>query len=125
MPLVALGEELWSKVVFGMLNRFTPLAHLLGMLVETTLNFLQNMFILGLLNVFFLMVGLFLHSAAAIILVVPIVMPLINLVGIDPVHFGPVAELCRSFNRILCAKGERLGERNARQNLDIKQSVLR
>ena len=37
---------------------------------------------------FFLAVGLFLHSAAAIILVVPIVMPLVNLVGIDPVHFG-------------------------------------
>jgi len=26
---------------------------------------------------------------------------------------GPVAELCRSFNRVLCAKGERLWERNA------------
>ena len=46
--------------------------------------------ILMLLNVFFLMIGLFLHSAAAIILVVPIVVPLITLVGIDPVHFGLV-----------------------------------
>ena len=39
--------------------------------------------ILALLNVFFLMVGLFLHSAAAIILVVPIVMPLVLAAGID------------------------------------------
>jgi TRAP-type C4-dicarboxylate transport system permease large subunit len=31
---------------------------------------------------------LFLHSAAAIILTVPVVMPLVNSVGIDPVHFG-------------------------------------
>jgi tripartite ATP-independent transporter DctM subunit len=46
--------------------------------------------ILMLLNVFFLLIGLFLHSAAAIILVVPIVMPLVNAVGIDPVHFGLV-----------------------------------
>ena len=46
--------------------------------------------ILMLLNVFFLLIGLFLHSAAAIILVVPIVVPLITLVGIDPVHFGLV-----------------------------------
>jgi len=49
--------------------------------------------ILALLNVFFLVIGLFLHSAAAIILVVPIVMPLINAVGIDPVHFGVIVTL--------------------------------
>ena len=49
--------------------------------------------ILALLNVFFLVIGLFLHSAAAIILVVPIVMPLVHAVGIDPVHFGLVVTL--------------------------------
>ena len=49
--------------------------------------------ILALLNVFFLLVGLFLHSAAAIILVVPIVMPLVLAAGIDPVHFGLVVTL--------------------------------
>lgn len=49
--------------------------------------------VLGILNVFFLIIGLFLHSAAAIILVVPVVMPLINTVGIDPVHFGLVVTL--------------------------------
>ena len=32
-------------------------------------------------------------SAAAIILVVPIVMPLVHAVGIDPVHFGLVVTL--------------------------------
>ena len=46
--------------------------------------------ILAMLNVFFLVIGLFLHSAAAIILVVPVVMPLITAVGIDPIHFGIV-----------------------------------
>jgi tripartite ATP-independent transporter DctM subunit len=49
--------------------------------------------VLALLNVFFLAIGLFLHSAAAIILVVPIVMPLVYAVGIDPVHFGLVVTL--------------------------------
>jgi tripartite ATP-independent transporter DctM subunit len=44
--------------------------------------------ILAMLNVLFLFLGMFLHSAAAIILVVPIVMPLVHAVGIDPVHFG-------------------------------------
>ena len=49
--------------------------------------------ILLLLNGFFLIIGLFLHSAAAIILVVPIVMPLVEAAGIDPVHFGLVVTL--------------------------------
>ena len=49
--------------------------------------------ILALLNVFFLLIGLFLHSAAAIILVVPVVMPLVLAAGIDPVHFGLVVTL--------------------------------
>ncbi len=49
--------------------------------------------ILALLNVFLLAVGLFLHSAAAIILVVPIVMPLVQTLGIDPVHFGLIVTL--------------------------------
>ncbi len=49
--------------------------------------------ILALLNVFFLVIGLFLHSAAAIILVVPIVMPLVLAAGIDPVHFGLIVTL--------------------------------
>ena len=49
--------------------------------------------ILLLLNAFFLVIGLFLHSAAAIILVVPIVMPLVQAAGIDPVHFGLIVTL--------------------------------
>jgi len=49
--------------------------------------------VLAILNVFFLLSGLFLHSAAAIILIVPIVMPLVLAVGIDPVHFGLIVTL--------------------------------
>ena len=49
--------------------------------------------VLLLLNVAFLLLGMFLHSAAAIILVVPIVMPMVQAVGIDPVHFGLVVTL--------------------------------
>ena len=49
--------------------------------------------VLALLNVLFLFLGMFLHSAAAIILVVPIVMPLVRAVGIDPVHFGLIVTI--------------------------------
>ena len=56
--------------------------------------FTDNKFaILAILNVFLLVIGLFLHSAAAIIVVVPIVMPLVAAAGIDPVHFGIIVTL--------------------------------
>jgi tripartite ATP-independent transporter DctM subunit len=49
--------------------------------------------VLALLNLVFLFLGMFLHSAAAIILVVPIVMPLVRTLGIDPVHFGLIVTI--------------------------------
>jgi C4-dicarboxylate transporter DctM subunit len=53
----------------------------------------EKWLILAIMNVFFLVIGMFLHSAAAIILVVPIVMPAVTAVGIDPVHFGVIVTL--------------------------------
>ena len=44
--------------------------------------------ILFLLNIAFFIAGVFLHSAAAVILIVPIVLPLIKELGVDPIHFG-------------------------------------
>ncbi|RPH65960.1 MAG: TRAP transporter large permease [Burkholderiales bacterium] len=49
--------------------------------------------ILALLNLLFLLLGMFLHSAAAIILVVPVVMPLVRAAEIDPVHFGLIVTI--------------------------------
>lgn len=49
--------------------------------------------VLALLNVLLFVLGMFLHGAAAIILVVPIVMPLVKAVGIDPIHFGIIVTL--------------------------------
>ena len=63
-------------------------------LAQQMLDFTDNRYvILLILNVFFLIIGFFLHSVAAIILVVPIVIPLIQQVGIDPVHFGLIVTL--------------------------------
>lgn len=44
--------------------------------------------VLMLINVFLLFVGMVLHGAAAIILTVPIFMPLVHQLGIDPIQFG-------------------------------------
>jgi len=58
-------------------------------LAQAMLNLTQNKYlILFLLNIAFFVAGCFLHSAAAIILIVPIVLPLIKHLGIDPIHFG-------------------------------------
>ena len=46
-----------------------------------------------LLNVFLLVAGMFLHSTAAIILIVPIVLPLIRQIGVDPIHFGVIVTI--------------------------------
>ena len=54
-------------------------------ILETTQN---KYLVLFFLNIFFFVAGMFLHSAAAIILIVPIVMPLVRQLGIDPIHFG-------------------------------------
>jgi len=63
-------------------------------LAKAVSDFTSNKWVvLALLNVLFLFLGMFLHSAAAIILVVPIVMPLVRTVGIDPVHFGLIVTI--------------------------------
>ena len=41
-----------------------------------------------LINAVLLVAGMFLHSTAAIVLLVPILMPLATEIGLDPVHFG-------------------------------------
>ena len=60
------------------------------MILETTSN---RYLILLFLNIFFFIAGMFLHSAAAIILIVPIVMPLIRQIGVDPIHFGIIVTI--------------------------------
>ena len=63
-------------------------------LAQQMMSMTDNQYIILLiLNVFFLIIGFFLHSVAAIILVIPIVIPLIEQAGIDPVHFGLVVTL--------------------------------
>lgn len=63
--------------------------HLAAVLSVTT----DRIWVLFFLNVFLLIAGMFLHSAAAILLIVPIVMPLVRQIGVDPTHFGIIVTL--------------------------------
>ena len=50
----------------------------------------NNILRLLMINAFLLVLGMFLHASAAIIVVVPILLPLASEMGIDPVHFGVI-----------------------------------
>lgn len=50
-------------------------------------NFILRMI---LINIFLILLGMFLHASAAIIVVVPMLLPLSQTMGIDPVHFGVI-----------------------------------
>ncbi|MBI3452311.1 MAG: TRAP transporter large permease [Rhodospirillales bacterium] len=78
----------------ALVGNFLTAAQAPQKLAEAIIAFTTNKWVvLAILNVLFLMLGLFLHSAAAIILTVPVVMPLVNAAGIDPVHFGLVVTI--------------------------------
>jgi C4-dicarboxylate transporter DctM subunit len=47
-------------------------------------------FLLLMINAFLLVVGLFMEMVAAMVILVPILVPIITRAGIDPVHFGIV-----------------------------------
>ncbi|ASJ70974.1 TRAP transporter large permease [Granulosicoccus antarcticus] len=79
-----------SVLMGGFLTRAQVPQELAQSMMDMTSN---KYVILFILNIFFLVIGFFLHSVAAIILVVPIVVPLIELAGIDPVHFGLIVTL--------------------------------
>ena len=77
-----------------LLGEFLTIEQLPQKIANSIIEFSNNKFVvLAILNVFLLVIGFFLHSVAAIILTVPVVMPLVNAVGIDPVHFGIIVTL--------------------------------
>jgi tripartite ATP-independent transporter DctM subunit len=78
----------------GLLGNYLTEVQAPQQLAKAVSTFTQNKWaVLALLNLLFLLLGMFLHSAAAIILVVPVVMPLVKAVGIDPVHFGLIVTI--------------------------------
>ncbi|MCS7242776.1 TRAP transporter large permease [Candidatus Caldatribacterium sp.] len=63
-------------------------------LAETITGLSSNpLVVLLLLNLFLLVVGCFMETIAAISILVPVLVPLISRVGIDPIHFGLVMVL--------------------------------
>jgi tripartite ATP-independent transporter DctM subunit len=63
-------------------------------LTQAMLAISENRYVvLAMLNLLFFGLGCVMHGAAAIVLIVPIVMPLVRQLGIDPIQFGIIVTL--------------------------------
>lgn len=60
----------------------------------------NKIIILLLINVFLLLVGMFIETVAAVILFVPLLLPIVLPLGIDPIHFGIIVCLTLSLGLI-------------------------
>jgi tripartite ATP-independent transporter DctM subunit len=60
------------------------IAHSLGAVTDS------KVLMLLLINLFLLAIGMILHATAAIIVIVPILLPIAMKLGVDPVHFGVI-----------------------------------
>ena len=64
------------------------------LMIEVFTGISENPYVvLMVLNIFFLIIGTFMETTAIMIIMVPILMPLVKVLGIDPVHFGVVISI--------------------------------
>lgn len=75
-----------TATVFG---RVLAIERIPVMLAETITTITENpLLILIFINILFLVVGCFMETLAAIIILSPILLPVATAVGVDPIHFG-------------------------------------
>ena len=80
-----------GAAIFGYLITTTQITdHVAGAVLSITDN---PILILLLVNVFLLIVGCFMETIAAITILVPVLLPLMTKIGVDPVHFGLIMVL--------------------------------
>ena len=80
-----------GAAIFGYLITTTQITdHVSAVVLSVTDN---PLLILLLVNVFLLIVGCFMETIAAITILVPVLLPLMDKIGVDPVHFGLIMVL--------------------------------
>lgn len=85
---------LFIVAISGVYGWLLARARIPTVLAETVLSISENpLIVMLLLNSLLLVLGMFMETITAIIIVTPIAMPLILSVGIDPVHFGVIMVL--------------------------------
>jgi tripartite ATP-independent transporter DctM subunit len=84
--LIVAGASIFAWILTS--NRVTE--HFVGLITGLTAN---PLLVLLIFNVILFVVGFFMETIAAITILVPVMLPVITQVGIDPVHFGVVMVL--------------------------------
>jgi len=84
--LIVAGASIFAWILTS--NRVTE--HFVGLITGLTQN---PLLVLLIFNVILFVVGFFMETIAAITILVPVMLPVITQVGIDPVHFGVVMVL--------------------------------
>ncbi|MDO9571981.1 MAG: TRAP transporter large permease [Hydrogenophaga sp.] len=94
---ILLGVATNTATITGLIAAASVLGWVLAfqgvpdLVVETIQDLTQSPFVFLLLVMLMLMVlGMFLESISVLIVVVPLLMPVVNTLGIDPIHFGVV-----------------------------------
>lgn len=77
--------------------------------------------LLLIINVFLLIVGMFIEGTAAIILLTPLLMPLVELYGVDPIHFGIVMVLNMTIGSITPPLGTVMFTASAAANTTVSE----
>ena len=77
--------------IFGYLITLTKVTDNVSALVLSITT--QPWMVLLLVNIFLLIVGCFMETIAAITILVPVLLPLMDKIGVDPVHFGLIMVL--------------------------------
>jgi len=73
----------------GVLGWIITIQRVPALITEFVISMTQNpIVVLMMLNVFYLVLGTFMETVTAIVITTPIFLPLIQALGIDPVHFG-------------------------------------
>lgn len=81
----------------------------------------SRIIILLLINVFLLVVGIFMEALAAIVILTPILLPLVVAVGVDPVHFGVIVVMNLAIGFITPPVGVNLFVASGIANVSIAQ----
>lgn len=79
---------LFTATVFG---RLLVENNIPAIIAQALLDFTDNMYLIWTLVIFFLLfVGMFMETLATIMILVPVLLPIMFNIGVDPVHFGVV-----------------------------------
>jgi len=96
-PTEAGAMAVLASILIGLfVYRELNIEHIKPILLDTiygtgTVDFTSNKYVmLGMINVFLLIIGMFLEGGAALIIIAPLLVPVAVQLGVDPIHFGMI-----------------------------------